>query len=241
MRILWMGAALGALVAGAAIAQDQGMMPPPGHPGGPPPMMQPLKRADVAATVAQHFAELDANRDGSVTQAEIDAQRAKKREAMRAEMVARIKAHREAAFDRLDANKDGAISKQEFGDGPMGPPPMPPRAEGPGRGPHPGGPDRPVGPGGRARPGGMHAFGAHGFGTMGGRWFDKADANHNGKVTLAEAQAAALAAFDKADVNHDGTIDRDEMMAARMAHRDGRGRKDHGTSGGDMPPPPRPR
>lgn len=63
---------------------------------------------------------------------------------------------------------------------------------------------------------------------IGGKWFDKADANHNGKVTLAEAKAAALAAFDKADVNHDGTLDRDEMRAAMMMQMRG----GHGGRGG---------
>src|SRR5690349_14751307 len=43
-------------------------------------------------------------------------------------------------------------------------------------------------------------------GGMAARMFDRADANKDGRVTLAEMQQAALAQFDRADLNHDGTI-----------------------------------
>jgi hypothetical protein len=50
-----------------------------------------------------------------------------------------------------------------------------------------------------------------------------ADTNHDGRVSLAEAQAAALAHFDKADINHDGTISPDEheqmRKVIRLEHR----------------------
>jgi hypothetical protein len=49
----------------------------------------------------------------------------------------------------------------------------------------------------------------------GGHMFDMADANHDGRVSLAEAQAAALAHFDKADLNHDGKITPDEHQQIR--------------------------
>jgi hypothetical protein len=48
----------------------------------------------------------------------------------------------------------------------------------------------------------------------GDKWFDRADANHDGKLTLAEASAGPLAMFDRADTNHDGTISPDEHKAA---------------------------
>ena len=44
-------------------------------------------------------------------------------------------------------------------------------------------------------------------------WFDMADANHDGKVTQAEAATAAGMMFDRMDANHDGTITPDERGA----------------------------
>lgn len=222
MRVFLTGAALSLLLAGAAVAQGAGdgagMMPPPPPPGGMeghPPMMGPLKRADVPAMVAKHFAMLDLNKDGVFDDADRVAMVAKRR----ADRAAEMKADRDRMFAALDANKDGSISREEF-DAP------PPRfggrgPEGRGRPDGPEGRDGPGGPGegpGRMGGMGMRGHGGPGFGMMGGRMLEKADANHDGKVTLAEAQKAALAAFDKADVNHDGMIDRDEMIVA-MQHR----------------------
>jgi hypothetical protein len=51
---------------------------------------------------------------------------------------------------------------------------------------------------------------------FGGRMFDMADGNRDGRVTLAEAQAAALAHFDRADTNRDGRITPDEHRNIRM-------------------------
>jgi EF hand len=61
----------------------------------------------------------------------------------------------------------------------------------------------------------MRMHGA-GMGGMGGHMFDKADANHDGRVSLAEAQALALAHFDRADVNHDGRVTREERKQVRQ-------------------------
>lgn len=245
MRVFLTGAALSLLLAGAAVAQGAGdgagMMPPPPPPGGMeghPPMMGPLKRADVPAMVAKHFAMLDLNKDGVFDDADRVAMVAKRR----ADREAEVKADRDRMFAALDANKDGSISREEFDappprfggrgpegrgrpDGPEGRdvpggPGGPDHTRGPGRGPGPDGPGH-DGPGagpGRMGGMGMRGHGGPGFGMMGGRMLEKADANHDGKVTLAEAQKAALAAFDKADVNHDGMIDRDEMIVA-MQHR----------------------
>ena len=54
-----------------------------------------------------------------------------------------------------------------------------------------------------------------------GMMFRHADADHDGKVSLAEAQTAALARFDKIDTNHDGVLSDAERDAgrARMAER----------------------
>lgn len=48
-------------------------------------------------------------------------------------------------------------------------------------------------------------------------WFARTDRNHDGKVTLAEAQGEMAAMFDRYDANRDGTISPDEMRAARAA------------------------
>ena len=215
MRDILGGASLAMLLAGAAMAQD---VPPP---GGPQPM-EALKRADVPDMVARSFARMDLNHDGVLT----DADRDLMREQRRADMVARLKEHRDRDFAAMDANRDGSLSRQEFDNAPP-PPPPPGGPEMAGRQPGPDGapPPPPPGAGPRRGPG-------MGLGVLGGRrLLEQADANHDGKVTLAEAQKAALEAFDKADVNHDGVLDRDEMMVAlreRMGerHRGGPGRDD---------------
>ena len=42
-----------------------------------------------------------------------------------------------------------------------------------------------------------------------------ADTDHDGKITLAEAQAMALQHFDQMDTNHDGQVTPEERRAAR--------------------------
>jgi Ca2+-binding EF-hand superfamily protein len=48
----------------------------------------------------------------------------------------------------------------------------------------------------------------------GGRWFDRADVNHDGKITLDEAQSSAMALFDAADADHNGTVTPEERRMA---------------------------
>jgi len=47
----------------------------------------------------------------------------------------------------------------------------------------------------------------------------EADADHDGKITLAEAKASADRRFDAADTNHDGTVTPEESEASRAAAR----------------------
>ncbi|MDB5693063.1 MAG: hypothetical protein JWO81_2126, partial [Alphaproteobacteria bacterium] len=54
---------------------------------------------------------------------------------------------------------------------------------------------------------------------FGGRWFDRVDTDHDGRVSLAEVDRAALAMFDRLDANHDGTISPDERAAGRQGLR----------------------
>ncbi|MDB5697379.1 MAG: hypothetical protein JWN69_183 [Alphaproteobacteria bacterium] len=55
-----------------------------------------------------------------------------------------------------------------------------------------------------------------GLGHVGSRWFEKADANRDGRVTLQEAQVRPLRFFDMADVNHDGTASIEEQSLAQI-------------------------
>lgn len=145
------GAALLA-AAGSALAQQPG---PPAD----------LTRDQAAARADQHFARLDADRDGRVTVQE--AQQA--RQAMRAERQGRM-------FDRLDANRDGSLSRAEFSArGEM-------RGAGPGMG-------HPMGRGGQHA---QRMFGEDGvvtreeFRARALQRFERLDANRDGTVTMAE-------------------------------------------------------
>lgn len=155
----------------------------------------PQTRAEVQARVAEHFRKLDANGDGFVTREEADAARAKMREAFAGKRQERRAEH----FAMLDKDGNGSLSKDEF----MAPPP---RAEGR-DGMH------------RGHGRGMKHHGGPGRMGFGGPMFERADANKDGKVSLAEAQASALAMFDRADTNKDGTISPEERSAARDAMR----------------------
>ena len=54
------------------------------------------------------------------------------------------------------------------------------------------------------------------FAHVGSHWFDKADANGDGRVTPAEAEARPLQLFDMADADHDGTVSLAERKIALM-------------------------
>jgi hypothetical protein len=64
--------------------------------------------------------------------------------------------------------------------------------------------------------GGGGAGGGIGFG---GAWFDRLDANHDGRISLDEAISVATSLFDRTDANHDGVITPEERQAARDAGR----------------------
>ncbi len=196
-------AGIAALAAAPLVAQ--GMK---GHEGHGMMGDEPTTRAAVEARVKAHFAMMDANKDGVVTREEIEAQQ-----------KARMNEMRGAMFTKMDADKNGSISRAEFDAahehmGHDAPPPPPP-----------GGPGAPPPPPAMGEHGGMD----HGMkmgrmhGMMGGMGGDRmadhmfaiADANKDGKVTEAEATAAALARFDKVDTNKDGTISPEERTAAR--------------------------
>ena len=59
-----------------------------------------------------------------------------------------------------------------------------------------------------------------GFDRMGEHWFKKHDTNSDGKVTLDEAKAKALAHFDAMDANRDGTLTPEERRAGHKKMRE---------------------
>jgi hypothetical protein len=97
------------------------------------------------------------------------------------------------------------------------------------------GPDGPPPPGGP----GMRRFrhGGPGMGMrMGARMFGE-----TGFVTAEQFRARALERFDRADANHDGTLTVDERRAQRGQMRDMRRQRRMGPPpGGPGPPPPPP-
>ena len=158
---------------------------------------EPMTRVDVEARAKARFAEMDANKDGAMTQAEIASTRTEHMSKMQGEM-----------FTKMDADKNGSISRAEFdahhqhmmSEG-TAPPPM-------------------AGHGEMKRKHMGHGEGGKGrMGRMDDRRFGMADTSKDGIVTEAEATQAALARFDKVDTNKDGTLSEAERKAAREMMR----------------------
>lgn len=164
-----------------------------------------VTRADVDAKVRAHFARVDTNRDGFVTTEEMTAQRGARmanREGRKGQRMGQA-AMRDpnAAFDRLDTNRDGMIARDEFAKG------REMRIE-----------KRVVmnREGGAAgQPGAMRRMHRQGGGMMGGAMLKMADANRDGRVSLAEATSGAMQHFDRLDTNRDGRITPEERRAGR--------------------------
>lgn len=75
-----------------------------------------------------------------------------------------------------------------------------------------------------------------------GRGMERADANHDGNVTLDEYHAMTAGLFARMDANHDGTVTPDELQAMRGMMRPGGGQggpagpgAGMGQQGGGMP------
>jgi len=194
-------------------------------------------RAEVAAKVQQHFARIDANHDGAITQAEAQALTAKRGERIANRADRQGRPDPTQFFTRLDANKDGQVTRAEFdavrAARAQAQAPAPQRAQ---RGEQMfarldtdrnGAISRAEFDAGRQLRGQrmehrgerLQRRGANG-GRFGGQMFGMADANKDGRVTLQEAQAAALRHFDMVDANHDGQITPQErqQMRGHMQH-----------------------
>jgi hypothetical protein len=191
-----------------------------------PRAMMPTTRAEVQAHVAAMFAQHDANRDGFLTAEELQMHGGMGGERANVMMrhmgpdgmphamggAPRAMGDPNAAFDRLDANHDGKITRDEFGKARQI------RIE-----------KRVMFNGQDVREGEMGMDGApgapgqrremrivrHGGGMMGAALLQRADANHDGRVSLAEATGAALQHFDMMDANRDGRISPEERAAGR--------------------------
>lgn len=172
------------LICSAATAALAGLAPALAQDAAEAPRAEKLhSRAEVQAKVAEHFARLDADRDGFVTKAEAESGR----KALRERFAERKDERLDRRFDRIDSNNDGSINPVEF------------EAAHAKRAEH------------RGRRMGLRAMKGH----FGGRLFAMADADNDQRVSLQEAQAAALKHFDMADANRDGQVTRDERRQMR--------------------------
>ena len=205
--------AAAALMTGAAVAQTAPVaQPAPAVPtAAPAPTAHPVRdkvttRDEAVQMVRRHFGEMDANKDGTVTTAEMDAARGKRFEDFKAfdGGHAMVMGDPNAAFDRLDTNKDSYISREEFTKAreQRVERRIEKRAE------------RKSSPKeGKEVRRHMRMNGPGGFG---GGMLAMADTNKDGQVTQAEAEALALQHFDKMDANRDGQITPEERRAGRQ-------------------------
>jgi EF-hand domain pair/EF hand len=198
--------ATAALMAGAAAVAQTAPVAAPAPAVPPAPMAHPMAdkvmtRAEVVAMVRDHFGRLDTDKNGSIT----------KEEAMQGHDDGRFSEMRlerrdpKEAFDRLDANKDGSISRDEFAKAHEER--MEKRIEIREQ-------RQQAAKDGQSK--GMRQYGMHRMGGFGGgRMIVMADSDHDGKITLAEAEAMALQHFDQMDANHDGQVTPEERRAGR--------------------------
>lgn len=151
-------------------------------------------RAEAVQRARAMFARVDANRDGVVT--------ADEGQAMRAQRMARRGEGRRMAqgangggramlFDRLDTNRGNLISRDEWS-----------RMQEL-----------------RGQRAGQRGERMAMRGRMGGAMLRGADTNRDQRLSLAEAEAAALQRFDRIDRNRDGRITQDERQQARQQWR----------------------
>ena len=155
-------AAAALTLAAPAFAQPQGRSNPDANGDGN------VTRAEMEADVAAKFAKMDLNRDGQVTQPERDQLRAQRMEMMKQRM-----AEKGRTFD--EEKMKARMEKRQ---------------------------DRMANRGDRAESRGRHG----------------PDANSDGVITLAEMQSAATQRFDRMDADKDGVIskaERDAMQAKR--------------------------
>lgn len=198
------------------------MQPPPVAPVAPVPPMQhrmdmTQTRDQAVAKVREHFARMDANRDGFVAGDEMRSMRGH-RGGMGGGMGERRgrggdrMANPGAAFDRLDANRDGMLSREEFGRArEIREERRVVRNQAPGA------------PGVAGEHRGMRKM--HRMGGKGGGMMRMADLDRDGRVSLQEATTSALQRFDRIDTNRDGRITPEERKQQREQRKAMRGQR----------------
>ena len=97
VRGIILAAGAAAIVLGSPAAAQQGAA-------------QTIKRADVVAKLDSNFAAADANHDGFLSTAEMQAEQNKEMQNVRAALQAKLR----TAFNQKDTNKDGQLSFAEF-------------------------------------------------------------------------------------------------------------------------------
>lgn len=183
-------------------------------------------RADVPAHVARLFKQLDSNHDGFVTRDEISASQAQ----FDARMTKAAPKRSARMFDRLDTNHDGQITRAEIEAARA--------ARLAAKGKQPKATRRPASSAlferADANKDGIVTRAEYEAAVTNGkiklrhanmrgsaivRMFELADTNRDGRLSIDEAQQAALHQFDAADVNHDGVLTPDERRMASKAAR----------------------
>jgi Ca2+-binding EF-hand superfamily protein len=222
-KLVFVGAALAALIAGTAAAAGNAAKPPRARPNY---FATNELRADVPKHVEKMLTRFDANHDGFIGKDEVAT--AQTQFEARAAKSAPKRASR--LFDRLDTNHDGQITLAELDaaraarnakrqvpvkasrrsvssplfvradankDGILT------RAEF----------DAAVASG-KVKPRYPNMRGA-----AIARLFDSADTDNDGRVSLGDAQRVALQHFDAADLNHDGTLTPQERRQSQSSAR----------------------
>jgi Ca2+-binding EF-hand superfamily protein len=181
-------------------------------------------RTDVPAHIERLFKELDSNHDGFVTKEEIAAQQQRFDE--RAAKAAPKRA--EKMFDRMDTDHDGKITQAEIDAARAARAAAKGKTVKAGRGRSSLFARADANKDGIITRAEFDAAAASGrikirHANMRGsaivRMFDAADTNKDGRLSLEEAQQAALRQFDAADVNRDGVLTPSERRQASKANR----------------------
>ena len=187
-----------------AFAQQAPPPPPPGHHVGPDANGDGIvTREEALAAADRMFARLDTNKDGQISPEEMNA-----RHHRRGKHPMNPQA-RKAMLDRFDTDKDGTLSPEER---------QAARAAWAAK---------------RAERKNARPDRTDARQERKAKHFARMDTDGNGMISQPEFRAAALKRFERADANHDGRIDKAEHDAMRARHK---GHRAHRR--GDMPPAP---
>ena len=179
--------------------------------------------AAAKAKSDQMWTRLDANKDGVLSQVDRDAKLGQKFDEIDGNHNGEVSREEWTTHHRAMMDRKGGSMSGMGPDGPMGGPmPMAGMEH-----------DSPHSGMGQGRMG-HHGRGHRGMngGMMGHAMLMAADTNTDGKITRAEFDLAVKSRFDKADANHDGKLMPAERQAAMAEMRRSAPPK------GDLPPPP---